>query len=76
MDSKLKAKMDEQAAMTGARRPNPVKCRTCKFSHGKAPWENGPEKANCAIFAYGTELKPKDILFEGADCDFYVEEKQ
>ena len=70
VDVLLKRKKDEEAQMTGAIRPNPVYCRTCKWSHGKAPYADLPEKANCIV--YDKEFKPKEVLFDGAECDFYL----
>ena len=71
---KLIAKKDEEAAMTGVIRPNPVYCRTCKWSHGKAPYADTPEKANCMV--YEKEFKPREVLFTGAKCAFYIELKK
>lgn len=73
IEEKLKKKKDEEAAMIGAIKPNPVYCRTCKWSHGKAPYADAPEKANCMV--YEKEFKPRKVLFDGAQCAFYIQTK-
>lgn len=75
VDPKLKAKADENAAMTGAVRPTSVYCQTCKFAHGEAPWADDPLKANCEVYTYGDSLKPHDVMFNGAPCEFYVKKE-
>lgn len=70
----MKEKQDEQAAMTGAKRPNPVYCNTCVHRHGDSPLNDGPVKLNCMM--YYTDSKPYDVLFEGAECDYYEKEEE
>lgn len=72
MDEKLKAKVDEEVAMTGAIRPEPAYCRSCMWAHSEQPFADGPDKANCR--KYMDTLKPWDVLFDGAPCDFYIKE--
>lgn len=69
---KLKRKKEEEINMTGAIRPNPVYCRTCFNSHGEPPWADKPDKVNCRV--YMEFFKPRDVLFDGAECEFYVKE--
>lgn len=64
---KLKAKKDEEAAMTGAIQPDPVQCKTCLHV---AEGELGPYKGFCDMYL---DDKPKDVLFDGKNCDFYEE---
>lgn len=67
MDEKLKAKKDEEAAMTGAIQANPVQCKTCfHCAEGKV----GAYKGFCDMYP---EDKPQEVLFDGKDCDFYEE---
>lgn len=74
MNKELIAKTNDRINMTGAKRPMAVWCQTCKNANGEAPWANGPEKANCKVYQYGDMLKPRDVLFNGADCEFYESE--
>lgn len=72
MDKKLKAKIDENMHMTGAIRPNPVWCKTCLWSHGEPPFADEPDKANCMV--YENVFKPRGVLFDGEECEFYQRE--
>lgn len=67
MDEKLKAKKDEEAAMTGAIQPNPVYCKTCI---NVADGELGPYKGFCDMFP---DDKPREVFFDGAECEVYAE---
>jgi len=63
-----------RAEVFGVIKPNPVKCLTCKFSHGKPPFADEPTKAYCQIYA--RELgrrKPAAVLYEGKDCVYHEE---
>ena len=54
--------------------PNPVYCRTCRFAHGKPPFEDSPEKASCMIYEH-PEVKPSKVVFDGEPCEYYEPEK-
>lgn len=73
MDERLKRKKDEEVNMTGAIRPNPVYCNTCANAHWKPPFADSPDKANCRV--YIKNFKPKDVLFNGAECEYYMKEE-
>ena len=45
------------------KKTNPKYCRKCNFS------ENKPENVCCLI--YKNIAKPYEVLFEGAECDYY-----
>ena len=52
--------------------PNAVACETCKF---RASVFNGMQKdsaniGHCEIYEY-PEIKPDDVSFDGAECEFY-----
>ena len=52
--------------------PNAVACETCKF---RASVFNGMQKdsaniGHCEIYEY-PEIKPDDVYFDGAECEFY-----
>jgi len=53
--------------------PEKIRCRDCVFRNGGMKFPHFT-KAHCEIYVE-PELKPMKILFEGADCDFYVQEK-
>jgi len=57
-----------------AQQPNPKACKTCIFSHGESPWADDPIKASCEIFVY-PDIKPREVLFEGAECEYHEKEK-
>lgn len=57
--------------------PNKIKCRTCAFRDmtvitlDQKTIPVGITKSKCEMF----EAKPRAILFQNADCEFYVKEK-
>lgn len=73
--------MDEQKEnnlhqpMLGWIQPNPVYCRTCRFAHGKPPFEDSPEKASCMIYEH-PETKPSEVAFDGEPCEYYEPDKK
>jgi len=59
----------------GVVRGNPVYCKTCVFSHGNTPFDSDYTKAHCQIFTDEEgEIKPKEVYFDGKECEYYVEE--
>jgi hypothetical protein len=51
---------------------NPKQCKSCRFSHGKPPFEDAPEKSYCMIYSRDDgEQKPDDVYYHGGDCEFY-----
>lgn len=60
----------------GCKPINPKMCMTCRFAHGKPPFEDAPEKSYCMIFSRDDgEQKPPDVYYEGADCEYYEKQK-
>ena len=60
----------------GCKPINPKMCKTCRFSRGKPPFEDAPEKKYCMIFSRDEgEQKPPEVYFDGEDCDFYKKDK-
>lgn len=56
---------------------NPKQCKTCRFSHGKPPFEDTPEKSYCMIYSKEDgERKPPEVYYDGADCEFYEKYKK
>ena len=53
-------------------------CQTCSFARGNPPWsarvgdDLAPDKRYCLIYEpHDSHGKPKDIAYDGADCEFY-----
>lgn len=46
-------------------------CKTCKFAYPDTEFTKGYEKANCLVFE-SPEDKPTEVLWDNAECDFYV----
>lgn len=60
----------------GCAKINPKYCKTCRFSHGKPPFEDAPEKSYCMIYSKDDgERKPPEVYYEGAKCEYYEKEK-
>ena len=56
----------------GCKPINPKYCETCVFAYGEAPWEDGPQKANCTVYSKDSGLdQPDSIYYEGRKCEFY-----
>lgn len=67
--------LDSWDEVLGCTRPNPIWCQTCMFAHGKPPFEDLPDKGHCMIYSRSSgEMKPKEVLFDGEECEFYEEE--
>lgn len=74
LEKKLRASEEERI---GCRGINPKYCRSCRFSRGTAPFENGPEKAYCMIFSRNEgEAKPPEVYYDGEPCEFYEKDKR
>lgn len=71
---KSNLQQNEQGGFMGI---NPKKCRTCRFSHGKPPFEDAPEKKYCMIYSRDEgEQKPPSVYFDGGDCEYYEKDKR
>ena len=67
--------MIENKEIFGARHPNNnMKCKTCIFSKGAEPFENGWKKASCIVYP-DPQTKPPNVYYDGAECEYYVEMK-
>lgn len=56
----------------GCRKINPKWCQTCRFSKGKPPFEDAPEKAYCIIYSRDEgEEKPPEVYYDGEKCEYY-----
>jgi hypothetical protein len=77
MDPRLEKKFkNSEAEVIGCRGINPRACKTCRFSRGEPPFEDGPEKAYCMIFSRDEgEAKPPEVYYDGEDCEFYEKDK-
>lgn len=50
-------------------------CQHCAFAHGDSPFEDGPCKSNCQVYATKNGIdKPNAILFDGAPCKYFEED--
>jgi hypothetical protein len=75
-DEKKRILEEKSQEVWGCGTINPRACRTCRFSHGKPPFEDMPEKAYCMIFSRDEgEAKPPEVYYEGEDCEFYEKMK-
>lgn len=69
----LKIKKDKEAKQLWVSiKPSAKLCKTCKFAYPDTKYTKGYEKANCQVFE-SPEDKPMEVLWDGADCDFYTE---
>ena len=61
-----------ESEMMGGIDPNPVACETCMFrpSTFRGHQLDRADTASCGIFE-DPEMKPHDVLWDGADCEFY-----
>jgi hypothetical protein len=62
----------ESEMMGGGPAPNPKACETCMFrpSEFNGVKLDRASDSSCQIYEY-PESKPKDVYWEGADCEFY-----
>lgn len=61
----------------GCKPINPVYCKSCIFAHGNPPFEDMPEKSYCRIYTRnGGKQKPPDVYYEGAECEYYEQQKR
>ncbi len=76
IDEELRKKKDEEARqLWKAISPTAKQCKTCKFAYPNTEYVNGYEKANCFVYE-PPEDKPKEVLWDDGDCDFYTERKR
>ena len=60
----------------GCAKINPKQCKTCRFSHGKPPFEDSPLKAYCMIYSKEDgEAKPPEVYYDGKECEYYEKDK-
>lgn len=52
--------------------PEKIICKTCKYKNGGQQYPHFT-KGSCEIYPSPLS-KPHDVLFEGADCPFYMKE--
>lgn len=68
--------MQDKNEIFGARHPNEhMKCKTCIYSNGTPPFANGWRKACCMIYQ-DPVIKPADVYFDGADCEYYKKNRE
>lgn len=61
----------------GCKPINPLFCKTCIFAHGDPPFADIPEKSYCRIFTRESgKQKPPDVYYNGAECEYYEQEKR
>lgn len=65
-------KEDEINASWSVIRPKATLCRTCLHRLPDTQYTIGAEKSICDMFL---DEKPTEVLWEGADCDFYEKEE-
>lgn len=74
VSEELKKKKDEEASQIWAAiSPSAEKCRTCINALDDTEFTVGAEKCYCKVFVAPDE-KPTDVLWNGGDCRYYVEE--
>lgn len=68
---------DREGEIFGCKKINPRACKTCRFARGAPPFEDAPEKAYCMIYSRDEgEAKPDEVYYEGADCEYYEQDKK
>lgn len=64
-----------QNEIWGCKPINPKWCMSCRFSHGKPPFEDSPLKSYCMIYSRENhEHKPPEVYYEGAECEYYTKD--
>ena len=46
-------------------------CKKCLHSDGDSPYNDGPDRIQCQM--YYNDFKPLEVMFKGAECEFYEE---
>lgn len=69
---------NENKEVFGGRHVHPnIVCKTCIYSRGPAPFEDGPEKSNCRVYQIGKRGdKPNSVYFDGEDCEYHTTEAE
>jgi hypothetical protein len=50
-------------------------CQNCMFAHGEPPFADAPDKSYCQIYERESgESKPRNVAYDGADCEYYEED--
>lgn len=61
----------------GCKPINPKYCKTCRFSRGKPPFEDSPEKIYCMIYSREDgDQKPHEVYYEGQPCEHYHKDEK
>lgn len=60
--------------MMGWKEVKATYCETCIFATVREPFGRLPKLANCKIYE-GSHLKPDEVVFDGAPCEYYEKEK-
>jgi hypothetical protein len=55
--------------------PNNIICKTCKHKNGGMKYPHYT-KGCCEKYPSPLFTKPHDVLFEGADCEYYEPEEE
>lgn len=53
--------------------PEKIVCRTCRFKNSGSEYPHFT-KSYCGIYRKGGPGKPVEVLFEGANCEYYIHE--
>lgn len=69
-----KSNLQQTEEIFGCKQVNPKYCETCMFVETREPFGKLPRLANCKIYKY-PQSKPEEILFSGAECEYYEKEK-
>lgn len=73
MNRTVKERQDEKAGeLWVGIEPTAEKCKTCAFAYSEDDHWGGYLNSNCEI--YDDEEKPTEVLWDGADCEYYTEE--
>lgn len=68
--------MQDKKEIFGARHPSEnMKCKTCIYANGKPPFADGWRKSSCVVYQ-DPDIKPNDVYFDGAECEYYKENRE
>ena len=74
MNRTVKERQDEKAKeLWVGIEPTAEKCKTCLMAYSEDEHWGGYLNSNCEIFE-PPECKPKEVLWDGADCEYYAED--
>ncbi len=63
---------DLNGEVFGCKQVNALWCETCIFAETREPFGRLPKLGVCKVF----KSKPEEVLFDGARCEFYEQEKR